>query len=67
MTFHSTSDVPVPYGRMIKRKRSLNLSEIKDYYSTKPKLAATLQSHCGGDSGRFAYLDEIVKHGQVMR
>lgn len=63
MTFHSQSDVPVPYGRIV-RQQDIQ-GETTDYHSTKPLLVATLQSHCGGDSGRFDYLDELVKHVQV--
>jgi len=62
MTFHSHSDVPVPYGRIVK---ATHPGAPTDYYSTKPLLAATLQSHCGGDSGRFDYLDELVNHMKV--
>ena len=62
MTFHSHSDVPVPYGRIVK---ATHPGDPTDYYSTKPLLAATLQSHCGGDSRRFDYLDELVNHMKV--
>jgi len=63
MTFQTHSDVPVPYGRII---RKLDKEETDtDYYSSKPLLAATLQSHCAGQSGRFDYLDKLVEHVQV--
>ena len=64
MTFHSHSDVPVPYGKIVRRQGG-GLAELTDYHSTKPLLAATLQSHCGGVSGRFDYLDQLVEHLQV--
>ena len=64
MTFHSQSDVPVPYGRIVRRQGG-GQTELTDYHSTKPLLAATLQSHCGGVSGRFDYLDQLVEHLQV--
>ena len=75
MTFHSQSDVPVPYGRIVPRWREGGKSpdssepddypDYPDYHASKPLLAATLQSHCGGDSGRFDYLDELVRYLQV--
>ena len=64
MTFMHHSDVPVPYGRIVHRQVD-SKNQVEDVYSTKPKLVATLQSHCGGGSGRFEYIDQLVKYLQV--
>ena len=64
MTFLHHSDVPVPYGRIVPRQDG-DKKVVEDIYSTKPKLVATLQSHCGGGSGRFEYIDQLVNYLQV--
>ena len=64
MNYHSTSDVPVPYGRVIP-KRSTNQEGkdegeevLRDFYNEKKKGVALLASNCGGASGRYEYLDK---------
>ena len=64
MTFQLHSDVSVPYGRIEHRQDSMK-NMVEDVFSTKHKLVATLQSHCGGGSGRFEYIDQLVKYIQV--
>ena len=64
MTFQHHSDVPVPYGRIVKRQDGMK-NRVEDISSTKHKLVATLQSRCGAPSGRFEYIDQLVKYLQV--
>ena len=63
MTFRTNSDVPVPYGRFIRRVDKGETDQ--DFNSSKPLLVATLQSHCESQSGRFDYIDQLIKHIQV--
>ena len=66
MTFHSHSDVPVPYGRIVRRRDKAQLTQPqRDFHSDKPLLVAALMSHCGGESGRVGYLDQLVRHVKV--
>ena len=65
MNYHSTSDVPVPYGRVIPKKSTDQEGEdegeeegLRDFYCEKKKGVALLASNCGGTSGRYNYLDK---------
>ena len=64
MNYHSTSDVPVPYGRVIPKKSTGRVGEgelksgLRDFYNEKKKGVALLASNCGGASGRYKYLDK---------
>ena len=65
MNYHSTSDVPVPYGRVVPRESSLKVGEeekeeegVRDFHGEKKKGVALLASNCGGQSGRYKYLDK---------
>ena len=61
MNYHSNSDVPVPYGRVVS-KESTGLEKeaeggLKDFHRVKKRGVALLASNCGGPSGRYNYLD----------
>ena len=64
MNYHSTSDVPVPYGRVVPKKSTGHAgeeelkSELRDFFHEKKKGVALLASNCGGASGRYKYLDK---------
>ena len=59
MNYHSTSDVPVPYGRILPKEKSDNKEEeLTDFFRKKRKGVALLASNCGGNSGRYNYLDK---------
>ena len=60
MNYHSTSDVPVPYGRVIPKKSTGQEGEegLRDFFHEKKKGVALLASNCGGASGRYKYLDK---------
>ena len=64
MNYHSTSDVPVPYGRVIPKKSTGQEGKdegeggLRDFYHEKKKGVALLASNCGGASGRYKYLDK---------
>ena len=64
MNYHSTSDVPVPYGRVIPKKsigqegKDEGEGRSRDFYHEKKKGVALLASNCGGVSGRYKYLDK---------
>ena len=62
MNYHSTSDVPVPYGRVVPRKSHDGKEEegSRDFFSEKSKGVALLASNCGGPSGRYNYLDKCA-------
>jgi len=69
MNYHSTSDVPVPYGRVIPKKSTNQEGKdegeevLRDFYHEKKKKGvALLASNCGGTSGRYSYLDKLLKH-----
>ena len=53
MTYHSSSDVPVPYGRVVPRvegeeERDKEKKEMaRDYHAEKSKGVALLASNCG--------------------
>ena len=68
MTFRSDSDVPVPYGRVIKNieDKSYSAFQKKNFHGEKEKFLATLASNCGGQSGRYHYLDNLIKHIPVI-
>ena len=59
MTYHSGSDVPVPYGRVI---RTEDPPHQRNYHAEKEDGVAILASNCGGRSGRYHYLDSLMKH-----
>ena len=63
MNYHSTSDVPVPYGRVVPRKSHDGKEESRDFFSEKSKGVALLASNCGGPSGRYNYLDKCAIDG----
>ena len=64
MNYHSTSDVPVPYGRVIPKKSTGQEGKdegeegLRDFFHEKKKGVALLASNCGGASGRYKYLDK---------
>ena len=59
MNYHSTSDVPVPYGRILPKESSdKKEKELTDFFRKKMKGVALLASNCGGNSGRYNYLDK---------
>ena len=64
MNYHSTSDVPVPYGRVVPKKsighvgKEENEQGLRDFHHEKKKGVALLASNCGGASGRYNYLDK---------
>ena len=64
MNYHSTSDVPVPYGRVVPKKSNSHVGDeelesgLRDFYHEKKKGVALLASNCGGASGRYNYLDK---------
>ena len=65
MNYHSTSDVPAPYGRVIPKKSTDQEGDdegeeegLRDFYHEKKKGVALLASNCGGASGRYKYLDK---------
>ena len=60
MNYHSSSDVPVPYGRVVpKKSKGEELKPgLRDFYAEKKKGVALLASNCGGASGRYNYLDK---------
>ena len=67
MTYHSHSDVPVPYGRVVKRgEQEQQQQQIRNYHGEKVRGVAILASNCGGSSGRFKYLDKLVQSLQVL-
>ena len=63
MSYHSVSDVPVPYGRVV-RTLPQDLHHDRDYHGEKDHGVAILASNCGGRSGRYHYLDSLLKHLQ---
>ena len=64
MNYHYTSDVPVPYGRVIPKKSTDQEGKdegeegLRDFHREKKKGVALLASNCGGASGRYKYLDK---------
>ena len=64
MTYRSDSDVPVPYGRVV---RSQSFSKPRNYHQEKEKGAAILVSNCHADSGRLQYLELLMKHLPVRQ
>ena len=62
MNYHSTSDVPVPYGRVVPKESPGHVDEgrLRDFHSEKKKGVALLASNCGGPSGRYNYLDKYM-------
>ena len=63
MNYHSTSDVPVPYGRVVPKKSHVGKNKqgaegLRDFHNEKKKGVALLASNCGGASGRYNYLDK---------
>ena len=63
MTYRSTSDVPVPYGRTIPfGEKHINISDI---FFKKSKSVAILGSNCGGQNNRWQYVKELQKHINV--
>ena len=70
MTYHSSSDVPVPYGRVVLRpnigeKELGRGGQVRDFYGDKTKGVALLASNCGGVSGRYNYLDKYDQPDKV--
>ena len=54
MTYHSSSDVPVPYGRVVPRfegeeeeRDKEKMEKARDYHAEKSKGVALLASNCG--------------------
>ena len=64
MTYHTSSDVPVPYGRVVRTEQH-HPHQPRDYHGEKTHGVAILASNCGGRSGRYHYLDSLKKHLQV--
>ena len=60
MSFHSSSDVPVPYGRVVRGTGRTGRDIGVEEKEARPELAAIMQSHCAGQSGRFSLLDRLV-------
>ena len=63
MNYHSTSDVPVPYGRVVPKESSGHVGKevgggLRDFHREKKRGVALLASNCGGQSGRYNYLDK---------
>ena len=57
MNYHSASDVPVPYGRVVPKEMT-GEEEVRNFHRVKKKGVALLASNCGGPSGRYNYLDK---------
>ena len=66
MTYHSNSDVPVPYGRVVRTEQH-HPHQLRDYHGEKTGGVAILASNCGGRSGRYHYLDSLINHLQVKQ
>ena len=62
MNYHSASDVPVPYGRVVPKESTGHEDDdkggVRDFHHEKKKGVALLASNCGGPSGRYNYLDK---------
>ena len=70
MTFRSDSDVPVPYGRVVRSTATgvVTVAEQKrNFHGEKERGLAILASNCGGQSGRYNYLDSLIKNVQVRK
>ena len=69
MTYHSASDVPVPYGRVV-RNTQADMADYalgRNFHGEKERGVAILASNCGGQSGRYNYLDTFLKNIKVMQ
>lgn len=65
MTYHSASDVPVPYGRVVKNLQA-DMSDLeRNFHGEKELGVAIVASHCDVKSGRFNYLDALQKYIKV--
>ena len=70
MTYRTDSDLFIPYGTLIKRKKQSN-EKIFNYefnhtmFESKTKDAAWFVSHCSTESKRENYVDELRKYIQV--
>ena len=71
MTYRSDSDVPVPYGRVV---RSISTGVVtsasshkRNFHGEKERGLAMLASNCGGQSGRYHYLDSLMKNIPVTK
>ncbi|XP_014487751.1 PREDICTED: glycoprotein 3-alpha-L-fucosyltransferase A-like [Dinoponera quadriceps] len=60
MTYRMNSDVPIPYGRTIRKASSLQSSlwEV-NLMDSKTKLLAVMISHCGGRNQRMDYIKAL--------
>ena len=70
MTFRSDSDVPVPYGRVVRSTDTEVVTFAKqkrNFHGEKEQGLAILASNCGGQSGRYHYLDSLIKNIQVTK
>ena len=68
MSYHSASDVPVPYGRVVKKLQA-NLSDSyleRNFHGEKELGVAIVASHCDVKSGRFNYLNALQKDIKVF-
>lgn len=61
MTYRTDSDVPVPYGRTIRRKTVLPTVADRVVNAEKKKLVAILGSNCSSKNRRWSYVREL-KH-----
>jgi hypothetical protein len=64
MTYRSDSDVPVPYGRVVRntRGKASTSHHNRNFHGEKEHVVAILASNCGGKSGRYHFLDSLIKH-----
>ena len=64
-TFLQSSDLPVPYGYFVKKKRIRKDYTPPDFIKKRSKIVAWLVSHCGPPSRRQVYFAELKKHIQA--
>ena len=63
MTYRSDSDVPVPYGRVVRNTqgKASTMHHKRNFHGEKEHVVAILASNCGGKSGRYHFLDSLIK------
>lgn len=59
MSYRMDSDVPVPYGRMIRVSDNFSTRRLDAIVRTKTKLVAIMGSNCGGRNGRWSYVKAL--------
>ncbi|EFX76413.1 hypothetical protein DAPPUDRAFT_248921 [Daphnia pulex] len=62
MTYRTDSDIPLTYGRITKREKTLTNTEMASNSGNKTKLVAWMATQCLTDGRRESYVKELKRH-----